>query len=234
MLKAVFFDMYGTLAQFYPSRYEVQSKACVNFNIKLTPDGVIAGYKSADQYMSEENSLIPIRLRDGKDKATFFAEYERRVLKGAGVEVTNEQAGEIWRHLKMIKYKLKIFEDVMPSLSILRERGLILGMVSNIDRLGSDIVQALGIGSAIDFTVTSAEVEAEKPDPAIFRAALNKSGVLPGEAVHVGDQTITDIEGAIGAGIKAILLDRDGNYPGFDRCPRIESMLELPKLLDLY
>ncbi len=75
MLKAVFFDMYGTLAQFYPSRYEIQSNACANFNINLTSDGVIAGYKSADQYMSQQNFLAPIRLRDDKGKEEFFAEY---------------------------------------------------------------------------------------------------------------------------------------------------------------
>ena len=98
--------MYGTLAGFVPSRHEVQSRACADFGIELTPDGVLRGYGAADRYMNEQNAVDPLRLRDEKGREDFFAEYERLVLQGAGVEVTLERAGEIWNVLRTIPYKL--------------------------------------------------------------------------------------------------------------------------------
>jgi len=234
MLKAVFFDMYGTLAGFEPPRYDVQSQACADFGIELTPEGVLEGYAAADRYMSEQNAVSPLRLREEKGREDFFAEYERLVLHGSGVEVTHGQAGEIWRRLGTIPHRMVAFDDVVPALTKLRERGLTLGMISNIDRKGAEVAQDLGIESRLDFIVTSGEVGAEKPDPVIFLAALERAGVQPSDAVHVGDQLSSDVEGALGTGIGAVLLDRDVNHPDFNRCPRIDTMSELPPLLESY
>ena len=46
-IKVVFFDMYNTLAGFRPSRYEVQSEACRDFGIEVTPAGIVEGYAAA-------------------------------------------------------------------------------------------------------------------------------------------------------------------------------------------
>ncbi len=80
MIKAVFFDMYGTLAGFRPSRYEIQSQACVPFGVQVTQEGITAGYASADAYMAQQNSVSPIRLRSPEEKDRFFSEYERLIL----------------------------------------------------------------------------------------------------------------------------------------------------------
>ena len=74
----------------------------------------------------------------------------------------------------------------------------------------------------------------QKPHPPIFLAALSKAGVEPHEALHVGDQVTSDIQGARSVGINPVLLDRDGNHPGFDDCPRIETLMALPMLLPSY
>lgn len=234
MIKAVFFDMYGTLAGFSPSRYEIQSKACAQFSIEVTPEGVLKGYAAADAFMNEENAVRPLRLKDAEGRDRFFAEYQRLVLQGSGVEVSAERAIEIFRRVQQMLYSLVPFEDVVPCLEQLRERGLTVGLISNIDRDGSELAEELGLTPYLDFTVTSAEAQAEKPHPKIFQVALAKADAQPEEAVHVGDQPSSDVEGALSAGIGAVLLDRDGNHPGFDRCPRVESMAELITLLDGY
>ena len=59
MIRAVFFDMYGTLAGFSPSRFELQSQACADFGIRVTPEGVLKGYAAADAYMNEQNAVEP-------------------------------------------------------------------------------------------------------------------------------------------------------------------------------
>ena len=231
MIKAVFFDLYGTLAGFSPSRYEIQSEACADFGIEVTPEGVTAGYALADAFMAEQNAREPLRRLDHEARERFFAEYERRILAGAGAEVSLERAALIWRRVRRVPYGMARFDDVLPAVDILKRRGLTLGLISNMNRPGPELMESMGLAPHLDFAVTSLEVGAEKPHAPIFRAALAKAGVEPGEAVHVGDQLSSDVEGAQAAGIGAVLLDRDGNHRGFDGCPRIETLAELPPLL---
>ena len=231
MIKAVFFDLYGTLAGFYPSRYEIQSEACADFGIQVTPEGILAGYALADAHMADQNAVRPLRQLDSESRRQFFAEYERLVLLGAGVEVTGERAAEIWQRVRQIPYELTRFEDVLPAMDLLKAQGLTLGIISNINRDGTELAESLGLTDCLDFTVTSAEVGAEKPHAPIFLTALAKAGAEPDEAVHVGDQLTSDIEGARGVGINPVLLDRDGNHEKGSDCPRIETLMELPPLL---
>ena len=232
MITAVFFDFYGTLAGFSPSRYKIQSAACTDFGIQVTEEGILKGYALADAYMAEQNAVLPLRERDTEGRNRFFAEYERLVLQGAGTQVTNEKALEIWRKVRQLPYELARFDDVIPALERLKTQGLTLGMISNMNRDGGRLAADLGIASFLDFTVTSVEVGVEKPHPPIFLAALAKAGAEPHEALHVGDQPTSDIEGARAVGINSVMLDRDGNHRNIKDCPRIESLQELPKLLD--
>jgi putative hydrolase of the HAD superfamily len=89
----------------------------------------------------------------------------------------------------------------------------------------------LGIASYLDFTVTSAEVGADKPQPPIFLKALELAGVKADEAIHVGDQYQNDVLGAKGVGISPILLDRADYYAEITDCPRIRSLTEISKYL---
>ena len=234
MIKAVFFDLYGTLAGFHPSRYEIQATACANFGIQVTPDGILKGYALADAYMAEQNAVRPLRERDRDSRNQFFAEYERLVLQGAGVEVSGERALEIWRRVRHVPYELRRFDDVPPALELLRSHGLTLGLISNMNRDGAELTRELGLAAYLDFAVTSVEVGAEKPHPPIFLAALEKAGAAPQEAVHVGDQLTSDVEGARRVGINPVLLDRDGNHKDVQDCPRIESLAELPEVVAAY
>ena len=234
MISAVFFDLYGTLAGFHPPRYEIQSEACADFGIHVTPQGILKGYALADAYMAAQNATRPLRELEDEERDRFFAEYERLVLEGGGVEVTGERALGVWRRVRQIPYQLERFDDVLPAMDLLKMHGLTLGLISNINRDGDELSESLGLTPYLDFTVTSVEVGAEKPHPPIFLAALAKARVEPHEAVHVGDQLTSDIEGARGVGIGPVLLDRDGNHRDFEDCPRIETLMELPWLLASY
>ena len=65
--------------------------------------------------------------------------------------------------------------------------GLKLGIVSNFDTRLRPILKGLGLDQLFDTIVISAEIGVEKPNPIIFEAACQELGVLPEEAVHVGD-----------------------------------------------
>jgi putative hydrolase of the HAD superfamily len=75
-----------------------------------------------------------------------------------------------------------------------------LAVVANWDSSLREQLDRLGLDRYFDAVVTSAEVGAAKPDPAIFLAALRRLDVEPARAVHVGDEPI-DEEGALAAGM---------------------------------
>ena len=234
MITVVFFDLYGTLAGFRPSRYEIQSEALADFGITVTPDGILRGYHLADAFMSYQNATKPVRSLSREENRVFFAEYERRVLRGAGVEVSQDEAWEIWRRIRKIDYGLALFDDTIPALTTCRQMGLKVGLISNMNQNGNELADSMGLLPHIDFSITSQEVGAEKPDPLIFEHALQRAGAQPESAVHVGDQITSDVAGALNVGINAVLLDRDGNHKGYTAQPRITELTELPVLLERF
>ena len=232
MIRAVLLDLYGTLVGFSPSRFEIQSAACADFGITLTPEGVLRGYRLADAFMAEQNRVRPLRSLSEAEREDFFAKYEQRVLRGAGTEVTVERAGEVWRRVRQVPYGMALFDDVAPTLETLRSQGLTLGVVSNMNRGSREILAEFGLEGRVDFAVTSIEARSEKPHAPIFLEALRRASAEPGETVHVGDQLESDVEGARRVGITPVLLDRDGNHPGVTHCPRIETLPDLPGVLE--
>lgn len=234
MISAIFFDLYGTLAGFSPSRFEIQSRACADFGIEVTPEGILAGYGQADAFMARQNARQPVGELDIQARNSFFAEYERLVLEGAGVEVDPGKALEIWHRVRQLPYDFARFEDVMPAMDLLRMRGLTLGVISNMNRDGAELLESMGLAPYLDFAVTSKDVGAAKPHPPIFLAALEKAGTAPDEAIHVGDQLTSDVQGARAVGINPVLVDRDGIHRDFTDCPRIETLMELPELVAGY
>jgi putative hydrolase of the HAD superfamily len=122
------------------------------------------------------------------------------------------------------------YDDVLPVLATLREAGLRLGVVSNFETWLDGLLDDVGVGSFLDVRVISGIEGIEKPDPKIFRLALDRAGVEPERAVYVGDLPELDIEPALGVGMFPVLIDRRDRFadaPGV----RITSMLELPAAL---
>ncbi len=93
----------------------------------------------------------------------------------------------------------------------------------------------------IDFTILSYDVGHEKPHPAIFDAAretfLQTRSQAPGheigndgeelEMLHVGDDLVKDVQGAMQAGWRSVLVDREGLYSGVESVRRIAGLEEL-------
>jgi phosphoglycolate phosphatase-like HAD superfamily hydrolase len=96
-----------------------------------------------------------------------------------------------------------------PILKELSERYR-LGIVSNFYGNLDAVCQGVGLASLFSVLVDSYLVGAEKPDPAIFRVALDTLGAAPETTVHVGDSLRRDREGALRAGMKFIWLMPQG------------------------
>lgn len=105
-----------------------------------------------------------------------------------------------------------IFPDSIPFLRWAREKGVIVGLVSNAEYRYQDVIlPALGLnkGSEWDFGVFSGLEGVEKPNPKIYETALEKAGnIAPSEALHIGDSMRKDYVPARSLGMHAVLLDR--------------------------
>lgn len=97
----------------------------------------------------------------------------------------------------------------VSALSKLKAAGVRLAVVSNFDTRLRPILAHLGVDGLFDAVVVSAEVGAEKPNPVIFEAALQKLNLRPHEVVHVGDDRRNDVWGARDAGVTAWLWGVD-------------------------
>lgn len=98
------------------------------------------------------------------------------------------------------------YADTERTLRALRERGVKIGVVSNVPRELVTIFAAHGLDGFIDAFTHSYEVGAEKPDPRIFLTACAKLGIAPGEALMVGDHPVAD-GGAVRAGLDFLHLE---------------------------
>lgn len=125
--------------------------------------------------------------------------------------------------------RFKAYPDVPAALAGLRARGILLIVVSNWDVSLPAVLRGVGLEGMVDAVVTSAQVGSPKPDRAIFEAAVALAGVPPGRAVHVGDSIEHDVHGALAAGIRPVLLRREGVEPDEPslEAPTISSLAEL-------
>jgi putative hydrolase of the HAD superfamily len=109
------------------------------------------------------------------------------------------------------------FDGASELLGSLKEKGLSLAIISNTGRTGGTffrgLLEAYGLAQYFDTMVFSNEAGIRKPNKEIFLGTLEQLGVSPEDAIHVGDDSDTDVVGAKGAGMKGILLLVRGRDP---------------------
>jgi putative hydrolase of the HAD superfamily len=124
--------------------------------------------------------------------------------------------------------RFRAYPDAVPALRDLRARGIAAVCVSNWDISLADVLMRVGLAGLLDGVVSSAAARARKPDPAIFRPALELTGAEASETLHVGDTPGEDLAAARAAGIRAILLAREPQAAGGSaEVPAISSLTEI-------
>jgi putative hydrolase of the HAD superfamily len=151
--------------------------------------------------------------------------FTQRIIEGmGGAGDTYAAACEMeggWAHA----HHFELYEDVLPTLAALRDRGLKLGLLSNSAR---DLDEFVGHhGLSVDAVLTSRAHGKTKPHEAIFRHMLELLDVVAGDAVMVGDTIEDDVEGALGVGMRAVLVDREGRYPQHDSIAGLRPLLSV-------
>lgn len=208
MIRAVFFDFYGTLAD-WPSAEDLQQAAALAEGIVVERSSIAVSYHTANAYLDEENALNPVQQRTEEERRAVFSEYERRLLADAGAPgVSLAAAARVWERVRSAPDALTLFPDAQAVLAALRAEGLTLGVISNMGMELDGLLERLGIGGYLPVRSCTGSTGVSKPHPRIFQLALAQAGVQPAEAVHIGDSMSADVEGARSAGITPVLVQR--------------------------
>ncbi len=218
--RAVFLDSFGTLVRMEPPGPRLRAE--------LARDGFDVSEEQAEAAFRAEIAYYLEHHVDGRDERSLDALRDRcadRLRDSLALPGLDHARA---REAMLASLRFSAFHDAAPALRELRERGLRLVVASNWDCSLPEVLERAGIAPLVDAVVSSASAGAVKPDARLFRAALEAAGCEPEEALHVGDSPEKDVAGARAAGIRAVLLDRDGNGAAGEA---IRSLRDLPALI---
>jgi HAD superfamily hydrolase (TIGR01549 family) len=235
-LKAVLFDVDFTLI--YPGpmfRGEGYQAFCARHGMDVDALKFEAGVASAAPLLHSPDDVY--------DPEIFIAYTSRiiEVMGGSGPRV-DDCSREIYDEWAACHH-FELYDDVPQVLRELADAGLRIGLISNTHRCLASFQSHFELQGLITATVSSSDHGLMKPHPSIFTAALQLLDVQAAEAVMIGDSLKHDVEGALGVGMRAVLLNRGdsaapavavsrpGSGQGDESVPVIHSLRELAALL---
>jgi putative hydrolase of the HAD superfamily len=228
--KAILFDVGMTLIQPRFSDAEICAAICAQH-------GYSVPLAQIEEEMSNFTETLVARYREKGDLwaseegvREFFVQLYAECFEALGLPQPRELAAAVYQRAQLPE-NWSPFPEVMGLLAELKERGLILGVVSDWGDWLPDLLLSLGLTRYLDFVIVSAVVGATKSTPHFFQLALQRAGVRANEALYVGDTYQTDILGARAAGLRPILLDRSGSAPTIVDCPVMGSLEEIWEFL---
>ena len=227
---AVFFDIGGTLIHACPDVASAFVDAARKRGHDVSLPQVLPYMGEVDAYYEAEY------LRDGDfwcshersrqiwiDMYTMLANFVGLEHDAAGISDDLYQAylhADHWA----------VYPGVLNALRELKRAGVRLGVISNWDASLEGLLRELKLLPYFDDVVASAAVGYRKPDHVVFDLALERMGIDPTRALHVGDLPEADGDGATSAGVRPVIIDRAGKHIA---CPyqRIASLEELPSIV---
>ena len=221
MTRAVLLDALGTLVELQPPAPRLR-RLLRESGVEVTEDQAAAGFAAEIAYYLDHHL-------DGSDRERLERLRDRCAEEMRKAVALPELDHATARRAMLGALEFTPYPDVLPALSELRDRGLRLVIASNWDCSLPDWLRPAGILELVDGVVTSAEVGAGKPDPRVFERALQVAGVEPADALHVGDKVDNDVEGAAAAGVRGVLIQREGEPPA--GVEAVRSLGELAALL---
>jgi putative hydrolase of the HAD superfamily len=214
-IRAVLLDALGTLVHFEPPAPLLRA-ALRERGIEVTP-------AAAEAAIRDEIAYYRAHLHEGRDPAS-LADLRRRSAEAMRPALGVD--GDLTDAL-LASLRFRAYPDAAPALLALRARGTAIVVVSNWDHSLHERLRETGLAPLVDGAVASAELGHAKPDEAIFEHALDLAGTGPDAALHAGDSPREDVEGALAAGLRAVLVAREKRPPAAE-VPVIRSLAELP------
>ncbi len=178
------------------------------------------------------------------DFSAFHAQFQRLDARGHASKLeTFAQLAQSWGWMQTPEeiwgdYRCNVggfcelFSDATPSLCALREKGLSLAILTNgTIECQQRKIEALGLSAMVDTILISEREGCKKPAPELFWRACENLEKTPAKCLMIGDSFKADVQGALKAGLQAVLLQRDSSNDSIPNVPTIRSLSELVSLV---
>ena len=232
-IKAIFFDLDGTLRHSVPSGGEVFTDYVVTLGLRVNHEDRIRGMRWEHLYWANSVDLRDDLIAHSGETENFWIEYSRRrlIALGASAEWALAYAPKVSIHMGA-EYKPEsiVPDEVRRALADLKHAGYIMAVLSNRDKPFQETLDTHRISEFFDFSVAAGEVNSFKPDPGLFEHALERASLTAQEAIYVGDNYFADVVGSRRAGLTPVLYDPVGIFPEAD-CAIIKSFDELNSVI---
>ncbi len=204
MKKAVLFDLDSTLYD-----YEKVHKTALRAVYKILNKNIKISFSKFKRLYNVSKREIHRELA-GTASSHNRVLYFQRLIEKTHNTVDPDIILRLYRcYWDTLLKNMKPYKGVKDTLKKIKEKGMKIAIVSDLTtHIQLRKIHKLGITQYIDYLITSEEAGSEKPHSIMFLLALNKLDVNPDEAVMVGDNTISDIEGANAVRLDTILLKK--------------------------
>lgn len=233
MIRAIFFDLDGTLRHNQPSGGEFFAEHAIQLGLHATQEDRLRAMRWEHYYWANSPELKADQQAYPEEDGGFWGAYARRQLVALGASNTeadrlapllNEYMGQEYKPRSVVP------EDALRLLPLLKQEGYTLGLLSNRAKSFVEEAGQLGLASYFEVLLAGGVLSMWKPEPHLFLHACEQLKIAPPEAIYVGDNYFADVVGARRAGLQPVLYDPRGIFddPG---CPIIRSFDELYGML---
>ena len=211
MVRNVLFDFAGTLADLKPhSETMLCNYAKETYNLDLEESVV----KEAFSCMDRQLFYSSVKITDFEDKSKFYKQYNDRILQHLALsDLIDNSDNQLFHYFSSQKRHWVLKEDVIPTLEILKHKGLKIGIISNFDSKLLELVENLQIHHLIDYLHISQDEGYEKPQLEFYQSFFGRHLLDPAESLYCGDSYVLDFLPAKALGLKALIIDPDRKYP---------------------
>jgi len=201
-IKAVLFDLGGTLIK-TANIPEIFKRILETYGVRVSSNQILEAHQTNEKELNVEVGQIELGN-------AFWSKWNLKILERLGVKTSTDFLAKKIDELWWDYADLEFYPDVMDTLNQLKARNIKTGIVTNgLKRDYEQILQKLGAKDCFDVVVGIDACNKAKPDKEIFLWAAKKLHVKPEETIFVGDSIEKDYEGAMKAGLKPLLIDRE-------------------------
>lgn len=226
-IKTITFDLDDTLWEIKPTliRAELQTFQWLTENApNITQTFDINKLMQWRMKVHNEHPELTHQISDSRR----IAIYEALIKVDYSASQAKELAEQAFELFLKARHDVTLFDDVEPLLESLKPHYQ-LGVLTN----GNANIRKLPISHYFDFSFSAEELNASKPAPDMFRAALEISQTEPAQLIHIGDHLEHDVQGALDVGCHAIWINWDDKNSGDQHITHNPNAHEVNSLADV-
>lgn len=215
-IEAVTFDVGGTLIEPWPTVGHIYAEVAARFGLRAEPARL------------NRQFAVAWRAKRGFDYSrAAWLDLVERSFAGVAEPLPEGYFAAVYERFAEPN-AWRVFDDVLPTLVMLAERGVRLGVISNWDERLEPLLERLELLRHFEAVVVSCHAGITKPAPEIFCRVAERLALPPHAILHVGDSRTEDVVGARAAGLRARLIHRDEPAAAGEQ---VRSLCDLAELL---